>query len=264
MISELRTIFKNKCSTFDSWVSTFDDFIGNQPRDDNNILEKYKNSPDYCTWEITDDSIITISYQYIHKLCSNGDMYCLQSYTDEKFQSLENYKKLDQSNNLPILESLIVEDNLLYTKFKSPTGDLGYPAPYMILNIMFNSKVVIEDFRKYITTIIDNYVDLIKNCKQCNVPFFSPARTMTSHYYDNSFYFKDSIFFSSNKDLTVEDIADIISSNIDGFRRAKGIISAYQNRVDSNEFTVKMIYNEIENLKNYARTQCLNLKNANL
>lgn len=261
MISELKSIFENKCSTFESWISTFDNFIGYQPRDDNSILEKYKNSPDYCTWEIN-DTITTVSYQYVHKLCSNGDMHCLQAYTDEKYQSLVNYKTLGL--DLPILETITVEDGLLYTKFTSPTGDLGYPPPYAILTIMYNSNNVVEEFRNYITIIIDNYVALTKKCMQTNIPFYSPARAMTSHYFDNMFYFKDTVFFSSNKNITIEDIADSISSNIDGFRRAKGIISAYQGRDDAQQDTVNLIYKEIENLKSYARTQCLNLKNVNL
>jgi len=261
MITNLKLILENKCATFESWTNTFDNFINHQPRDSDSVLEKYKNSPDFCTWEI-DEDITTISYRYVHRLCSNGDMHCLQSYTEEKYQSLINYKTLGLE--LPILEIMSVENDLLYTKFTSPTGDLGYPPPYVLLNIMYNSSNVIEEFRNYITVIIDNYIELTKKCIQHNIPFFSPARTMTSHYFDNMFYFKDTVFFSSNKELTVEDIADIISSNIDGFRRAKGIISAYQGRADSHPDTVDLIYKEIENLKSYARTQCLNLKNVTL
>jgi hypothetical protein len=261
MISNLKLILENKCSTFESWIATFDNFISHHPRDANSLLEKYKNSPDYCIWEI-DDDITTISYRYVHRLCSNGDMHCLQSYTEEKYQSLINYKTLGL--DLPVLEILSVEDNLLYTKFTSPTGKLGYPPPYMIFNIMYNSNNVIEEFRSYITAVIDNYVELTKKCIQSNIPFYNPTRTMASHYFDNMFYFKDTVFFSSNKDITIEDIADTIISNIDGFRRAKGIISAYQGRDDSQTETVDLIYKEIENLKNYARTQCLNLKNASL
>ena len=262
MISNLKLIFENKCSTFDCWITTFDSFINHQMRDSNDILEEYKNSADYCTWEIAED-ITTISYQYVHRLCSNGDMHCLQSFSDEKCKSLLNYKKLE-SNNLPILETLTIEDNLLYTKFTSPTGNLGYPPPYVILNIMYNSKNVVEEFHNYITTIIDNYVELTKKCSQANIPFYSPSRAITSHYFDNMFYFKDTVFFSSSKDKTIEDVAETISSNIDGFRRAKGIISAYQGREDSQPDTVELIFKEIENLKNYARTQCLNLKNVTL
>jgi hypothetical protein len=264
MIDDLKNILNTKCSTLSDWIKTFESFIDHQPRDTNSILNNYKHSPDYCTWELRHDSIITISYQYVHKLCSKGDMHCLQAFTNEKYQSLENYKKLKLSSNLPILEIASVNDNLLYTKFSSPTGDMGYPAPYMILNIMYHSKNVVEDFRKYITIIIDNYVNLTSACIQNNIPLYDPGRALTNHYFDNSFYFKDSIFYSKNKNLTTDDVANIIISNIDGFRRAKGIISAYQSRIDSQDETVNLIYDEIENLKNYTRKSCLSLKNANL
>lgn len=261
-VNELKSVLLSKCLTFDQWSNTFDEFIGHAPRS-NTALNEYKNSPDFCTWEMYDEYILTISYQYVHCLSLNGDMFCLQEYTQDKNSSIENYKKLPLSKNLPVLEDFQIIDKFLYTKFSSPTKNLGYPAPYMILNIMYHSENVIEDFREYIKRIIDNFISLNKSSILCNLPLYKPKRLLTNHYVDECLYFKDSVFFGENN-ITIEQLADDMCSNIDGFKRAKGIISAYQSRQDSEDNIVKQLYQEIDNLQQYVREECQNLKNVNL
>lgn len=263
MIDKLLEIYNTKCSQWKMWINTFDHFVNFQPRDSDTMLETYKDVPDYCTWQLDKDNIITISYRYVHMLSSNGDMICLQNYTEEKYKTIQNFNLLGTARYLPILADTKVLDGLLYTEFKSPTGELGYPSPYMLFNIMFNSKDAIKDFRSYITNIVDSYVDLCSRCIINGLPFYEPKRVLTNNYFNDNLYFKDTVFQYSNPNITIDDIAKTWYSSIDGFRRAQGIISAYSSRDDITHYDVELLLAEVNRLKEYARDKCLSLKNAN-
>jgi len=265
LIDKLKNIIIEKSFNFDQWTNSFDKFINNCPRDSTIKLYNYKNAPDYCIWEINEESILTISYRYVHCLCDNGDMHCLQEYHPDKIKGISNFQKLDQLEELPkFVKHTTIEINqemFLYTHFQSPS-DLGYPPPYMLFNIMLHSSNVVEDFKEYIITIIDSYYKLMQQCKFKNLPQYKPNNVLVSHFIDTNFYFKDTVFFQVDESLTYDDIAHFWKSSIDGFKRAEGIIDTYRSRADSNKEVERLLFDAIEHLGNYGRDKCLSLKNV--
>lgn len=263
MKEKLLQIFNKKCNDWDTWINSFDSFIGNKPRDSNEKMFYYKDTPSYCIWYTTESEIITISYRYVNILHINGDMYCLQDCNTTKINAMNNYKKLKTRSYLPNLKEHTKYHNLMYTHFASPTKELGYPPPYMLFNIMMNSSNTPVEFKNYIKNLIDQYIDLLENCIQSEIPLYNFYRILTNHFVDKKhLYFKDNIFFVSNN-ISLEEIETGLISSIDGFRRAEGVVSAYRDRNDSTVENVNKIFEEIENLKTYARKKCQNLINVN-
>ena len=265
MIEDLKQIIVDKCYTFNDWTKTFDEFVKQNPRDSSTNLYKYKDRPDYCVWDITDEEIKTISYRYIHCLKVNGDMHCLQEYHPDKIRGISNYQKLDPMPEFPILKdysSVKIEgEQYIYTYFSSP-GELGYPPPYMLFNIMMNSNNVVEDFKSYIKKVVDAYYNLGLQCKQKNLAYYRPNHVLVNHFVNEIFYFKDSVFFEVDTALDLDNAAEIWKSSIDGFRRAEGIINAYRSRTDYSLETERLLFDTIKNLSEYGKEKCLNLKNV--
>jgi hypothetical protein len=263
MIKELESRF---ITDWTSWLLHFDNFISHGFRDDNDKLWKHRNDRSYCTWEVVNDKLFTISYQYVHCLDDNGDMHCLQLQSVHKQKCLTDYKKLynhTQSKMLPILkdEQTIIINNteICYTKFSSPTGNLGNPPAYNLVNMMMTSNNILSDFRKYITNIVENHIWLIKQCKELNLPYYENHHVLVNHFTDSSeFYFKDTVFDYTSE--SIDDLPDSWADTIDGFKRAEGIISAYRSRPDASELTASFLISEITVLKNYAWQQCQKLK----
>lgn len=249
------------------WVDHFDNFVGNNPRDPEEKLWQYRFNQDYCTWKILDDRIYTISYQYAHCLTESGKMYCLQPNSASKRISMENYQRLfDAANSdlLPILDKkVLVDGDLLYTEFSSPTGNLGYPPPYNLIEIMTKSNDVPKDFKSYLTKVVDSHYWLVELCLDLDLPFYENHHVLVNHFLSqDKIYFKDTLFyFTSENNQDLEQIGHSWMTTFDGFRRAQGIISAYRSREDAAEEVVTEIYNEIANLITYAKQKCQKLKN---
>lgn len=264
MITDLYNIVKETSYDWDQWVRNFDQFIGHKPRDPDDKLFQYKHFPDYCIWKQDDDNIYTISYRYVNHLDSQANMRCLQSYSPDKEQALINYKKIYKPNSIfpSLVEYYIVED-LIYTHFKG--SSLGYPGAFSLFNVMMTSYNVVDDFKIYVKRIVDNYHTLYSLCKENKISYFKPRHILVSHLAENDlWYFRDTVFFYTDKNLTVEDLAKSISDTIDGFRRAQGIIDAYSNRKDSSKETREKLFEAIEELKEYAENKCLSLENVSL
>lgn len=260
----LKTL-ESEAHDWNTWISTFDKFVNYGLRDSNEKMYKYKDTPSYCTWKITDEYIMLISYKYVHILTLSGDMYCLQEYTEIKNDAINNFKLLDPASYLPILVEHEVQNNLLYTKFCSPTDTLGYPSSHILFNIMLNSNDVIKDFNNYITQIINNYFNLTEMCISKNLPFYNINRILTNNFLDhNIFYFKDSAFFVNDQMQDINKLEDVFRSSIDGFKRAEGIINTYRQHKNYKKEVVSLLFLEIEKLKDYVSHRCQNLKNANL
>lgn len=266
MINELEKILISNSFDFYQWLETFDEFVKHEPRDSNEKLFQYRNSPDYCIWQQLDDRIVTISYRYVNVLNENGEMFCLQQYTQETFNGVRNTQVLKKSPEFPILKDIQVvkinDEDFLFTHFSSPRNRLGYPSPYNIFSIMIESNNVVEDFEAYIKRIVDAYYVLLEQCLLWKMPMYVPNHVLVSHFTDPEFYFKDSVFFKTDENLSIDKISDFWYSSIDGFRRAQGIINAYKDRNDSNQETVDKLFKKIEELSLYARNKCLSLKNV--
>jgi hypothetical protein len=164
---------------------------------------------------------------------------------------------------LPILKEeriIVINDiEVCYTKFASPTGNLGTPPAYNLVNMMLTSKDILTDFRKYISRIVDNHIWLIKQCKELGLPYYENHHVLVNHFTDISeFYFKDTVFDYTSD--SIDDLPDSWSDTIDGFKRAEGIISAYKSRDDASDLTASFLISEISILKNYAWYQCQKLK----
>lgn len=253
----LSKIEKNS-NNFETWYSTFEKFAGSKKIDSKEKIEQFKNEPDYCTWEQTENGILLLSYRYANYLDKNGTMYCVQEATDKKINGISNFKKLDKNSNLPILDTNEEFNNFIYTVFKSPNNTLGYPPPYDIFSIMYKSKNVVEDFYSYIRNVVDNHINLLLNCNNNNILYFRPSKLLTSHFTSPNFYFKDTMFFSESS-YTNDEIIKLWVSTLDGFKRAEGIFNAYRSRSDYALAIEKDIYLTITELQNYVRTRCRNL-----
>ena len=99
-------------------------------------------------------------------------------------------------------------------------------------------------------------------CKEKNLPMYSPNRVLVNHFIKDGFYFKDLVFFEIDKNIEINHIAEFWRSSIDGFRRAEGIINAYRAREDSTEEGVKLMFKSIKECSEYAREKCLSLQNV--
>lgn len=265
MIDSLKEKLLYYSYDFDQWTNSFDNFVKYCPRDTDKKMFKHRKTPSYCIWEQTQSKIFTISYRYVHCLDSQGNMHCLQEHTATKINGIENFTFLETEKSLPILKNYVEiklrNKSFLYTHFASPQG-LGYPPPYMIFNIMKNSKNPIWDYQEYIKNLVDTYCNLVYQCITKKLPVYRANRVLTNHFVNESLFFKDSVFFETEENFNIDRLADFWHCSIDGFRRAEGIVDAYRSRQDSTQLGEQNLFSAIEECKDYAREKCLSLKNV--
>lgn len=264
MIEQLK---KELIKDWDEWLTSFKKFVNYGVHDDESKMWKFRYERDYCTWKTVDGNLYTISFRYVHCLTENGSMYCLRESNPEKLNLIENYKILYSNVKQPILPLLknceeISIDNIpyYYTEFVSPNNELGYPPAFNLANIMINSNDVPNEFGSYIRTLVDSHCILVKTAHELGLPYYKNHHALVNHFVDSkNFYFKDTMFEFASEEYTINELITDWANTFDGFRRAKGIISAYKSRPNSTEDGVNAIYKEIENLINYAEEQCQKL-----
>jgi hypothetical protein len=252
------------------WLDHFDKFVEYNPRDPDETMWEYRDRHSYCTWEVIDDKLFTISYRYVHCIDNDGNMYCLQINSEKKKDSLKYFQILyenTKSSLLPIFEESIIsyinDIELCYTKFSSPTNTLTDPGAYNIFYIMLFSNDVVGDFKAYMETVINNHIQLNEDCKRLNLPFYENYYLTVNHFADkNNFYFKDTLF-DRITDRNIDSILYIEKmwdNTLKGFQDTQAIMSAYKSRDDSKPLILDLLNKEIDNLRIYSRNQCQKLK----